>query len=513
MDEVTAHVLDSRKYKPGDARNFYKLLVERTGFTKQTFDCCMNSCVSFTVYPDADFCPVCKTCRWKIDESSGGTCEEQLERACKTRKPAKQHVYFPIRHRVLLWFTSHFLSTLMVNYRHKAMMMRRKGVLSDFWAGDLADAFVKGKAFAGRLDELKLFEDERELAFCCGFDGTKAFKTRKNRYIWPIILTCLNFPPEIRYKKRNIMVVGFVPGPNNPKEHDTFLQPMVDEFAFLSEVGIKAWDEGKREEFRLKAHLMLFSTDMPARTKILKMLGPNSISYCEYCTIYGLQFGGMHCPHKPPLKLTKYIKNDQKKKKKQGRPIYNTAKDYTRENGRARQDTNFRQVANYLHETANDDTPRTTKEIKEDRNYREITGIAGKSCLMRLKTLCFPQSFPPCTMHLYYENVAHTMLEHFSGRFFEKRDQKEKEKKTNIGNLRPGKPKPRKQSTREYPAFRRMTRGGDEDKFKDDGEDYCIKPPNWKRIGEDTHKVCVEHSGALYITFLIDHVLVQCHIS
>jgi len=42
-----------------------------------------------------------------------------------------------------------------------------------------------------------------------------------------MILVCLNLPPEERFKRRNILVVGFTPGPNNPKDMDSYLWPLV----------------------------------------------------------------------------------------------------------------------------------------------------------------------------------------------------------------------------------------------------------------------------------------------
>lgn len=325
------------------------------------FDCCVDSCVSFSLYPDADFCPNCGKCRWKEGEPIIGA--DGLPRK---RTPVKTHVYFPIRHRILLWYTSHYLSLLMTLYADKAPRLRQKRLVGDFWSARNCEIL--------RTKDAKLV-DKRELAFCCSFDGTKAFKTRKNRFIWPIILTCLNLPPEMRYKRRNVLVVGFVPGPHNPTEHDSFLIPMVEEFEFLSNTGAKAWDVATQEEFRLKAHLVLFATDMPARVKLLRSMGFVSSSYCEYCQIRGLQTCGLHCPHKPPRNMPEELKEEQRKKMRDGRPCYNWERDYTRENARAKSDPVFRRVAEYMGTN------------QWDLNYAEKTGVAGKSVLLRLTTL------------------------------------------------------------------------------------------------------------------------------
>lgn len=97
--EITGYVLASdRKFKPGDGRAFYKALKARTGFSSVRFDCCVNSCVSYSKYPNDDKCPRCQTPRWTDAEK---------------KVPGKTHVYFPIRHRLLLWYTSKFMSRLL----------------------------------------------------------------------------------------------------------------------------------------------------------------------------------------------------------------------------------------------------------------------------------------------------------------------------------------------------------------------------------------------------------------
>lgn len=320
VDELTATVLDSSKYKPGDGRAFYSIIQKRTGFTVRRFDCCRRSCVSFAKYPDLDYCPRCGESRWESDRyddetsvqlvdddafsssTENGDHDQEVQRPTKAmandediesqpgidktaektqpskkrkRKAAKTHVYFPIQHRLLLWYTSRYLSCLMTTYKRKAAALQRKGVITDFWNAEIYEELVNDGKFL----------DDRELAFCCGFDGTKAFRIRKNRFVWPIILTCINFPPEMRFKRRNVIVVGVVPGPNGPKEPDSFLKPMIDEFKLLSDREVRTWDAGTQENFTLHAHLVMVSTDMSARTKLMRLMGFQSSSYCEYCKV------------------------------------------------------------------------------------------------------------------------------------------------------------------------------------------------------------------------------------
>lgn len=253
----------------------------------------------------------------------------------------------------------------------------------------------------------------------------KAFKTRKHCFVWPIILTCLNLPPEMRFKKRNVLVAGFIPAPTNPKDTDSFFKPLVDEFKMLSHEGIpNSWDAGadmsERQTFTMRTYLMIISTEMSACPKGLKTMGFKSSSCYEYCQIHELNYGGMHIPHKPPNNLDKHpwIVEVQLNKIDEGRPCYNWKKNYTAANSTLRTHEDFRRVGDYVSNLGNNET---NEDRLETSKVSERTGIAGRSIFMKLRSISFPFSFPPCSMHLFYENVFQTVFEHYDGRFLVKR--------------------------------------------------------------------------------------------
>lgn len=498
IDSIATEIMTKNIYKTGDGRAFFKLMKERTGFISTKYDCCPTSCVSYAEYPDLDDCPRCGLSRWVDPEA-------------KTKVPAKTHVYFPIRHRLMLWYSSRYMANLLKTYRRKAIagsLTKPDGTrkLTDVWSGKLYRALrVKGH-----------FGQEQDLAFCCGFDGTKAFKSRKDRHVWPIILTCANLPPQIRFKRKNVLIVGFVPGPDGPKELDSFLKPLVDEFEMLSTDGIQdVWDasvEGNRfngrrsYSFTLKAAIVLVATDMPARHKILHTMGLSSSSFCEYCQQRGLSYGGLHCPHKPPTNMPVELIREQDRRRNKGRVAYAYDRDYTDSNSILRDDKKFREVAEYMAVKRPDGSTYYTRNKDPSKAYfAEKTGISGKSIFMRLDTLFFPASFPPCTMHLFYENIAKNMFEHYAGRFFTERsapetstlgkkgdvdEQSEKstsEDQPDTGQRKKSKKKAQKVSKpRKLPKFKRR-KGTNAPFFDRRGVDpYNIPPNAWREIGRDT---------------------------
>ena len=83
----------------------------------------------------------------------------------------------------------------------------------------------------------------------------------------------LNLPPSIRSKRRNMLLVGFTPGPNNPKDLDSFLWPLVEEMLNLHKGIQRAWNAGLGEYFTLHAYITIVTADMPGREKLMHMKG------------------------------------------------------------------------------------------------------------------------------------------------------------------------------------------------------------------------------------------------
>lgn len=83
----------------------------------------------------------------------------------------------------------------------------------------------------------------------------------------------LNMPPALRFKKRNMLLVGFIPGPNNPKDLESFLFPLVQEFLELQRGVPDVWNSSRNKLFTLRAHLCVVGADMPGREKLMNFKG------------------------------------------------------------------------------------------------------------------------------------------------------------------------------------------------------------------------------------------------
>ena len=51
--------------------------------------------------------------------------------------------------------------------------------------------------------------------------------------------------------------------------------------------GVTCYDACTKQEFQLHAHIMAWTGDIPALTKIMNVIGHNSYSECRFCDIWG----------------------------------------------------------------------------------------------------------------------------------------------------------------------------------------------------------------------------------
>ena len=115
-------------------------------------------------------------------------------------------------------------------------------------------------------------------------DGFAPFKCRSNS-AWPVILFNYNLPPDLRTHLDHILCYGVIADPKSVKDVDSFLVPLYDELAWLSEGVDGVLDPTAQEFFVLRAYLILLFGDMPAISKLLMMKGHNGYCPCRYCKI------------------------------------------------------------------------------------------------------------------------------------------------------------------------------------------------------------------------------------
>jgi hypothetical protein len=70
--------------------------------------------------------------------------------------------------------------------------------------------------------------NEHSIFFCVGLDGLKPFKS-SSQAVWPVLLSCLNLPPKLRFRTEHLFPVVVANG-SFADYLDLVLEPMVREF-------------------------------------------------------------------------------------------------------------------------------------------------------------------------------------------------------------------------------------------------------------------------------------------
>ena len=104
-----------------------------------------------------------------------------------------------------------------------------KGCLAEYldilYGSDLINAFEDGR----------IEEDNIILMF--SIDGAQLY-AKKASACWIYIWVLFNLPLSLCYKKSFIFIGGFIPGPNNPKNIDSFLLPGLQHLVSLQKDGL-----------------------------------------------------------------------------------------------------------------------------------------------------------------------------------------------------------------------------------------------------------------------------------
>ena len=100
--------------------------------------------------------------------------------------------------------------------------------------------------------------------------------------IGAVYLTILNLPRSQRYQIENTIIVGLIPGPNESKRINTFLQPITDELLQLWH-GVNIIERANSSVSTLKATLLCFVSDIPATRKVCGFPSFNAKYGCSKC--------------------------------------------------------------------------------------------------------------------------------------------------------------------------------------------------------------------------------------
>lgn len=355
-----------------------KRLEELSELMAESYDCCIKSCVAFTG-PHAKLraCPRCRKPRYRLNG-----------------QPMKVYRYIPLIPRLISFFLNHELNQRMC-YRsegHQKTKAAGEGLMTDVFDGaHYLGLLEREVSVNGHGLGHTYFSGPRDVALGLATDGVNPWKRRKSTF-WPILLFNFNLPPTERFHDENVICVGEVPGPQKPKDMDSFLYPAVQELLKLA-VGVKAYDVVEKEVFVLRAYLLTVFGDIPAVSMLLRMKGHNARSPCRLCTIQGVRI--------PKSKtVTHYVPHFRKNLHSQA--------DYDPANLPSRTHQEFVAQANEV---------QSAKTNAESERLAIEYGINGVPLLSVLDSLALPLSTGYEFMHLIFENLLPNLALLWSGNF------------------------------------------------------------------------------------------------
>ena len=149
------------------------------------------------------------------------------------------------------------------------------GVMEDVYDGEMWQRFqtYNGESFLSEAGNLGLI---------LNFDFFQPFE-HLSYSLGALYMCVLNLPREVRYKQHNVILVGLVPGPHEPKRDiNTFLKPLVDDLLKLWS-GVQFNVHSVRSYKIIRCALLCVACGLPAGRKVCGFLGHGARLGCSRC--------------------------------------------------------------------------------------------------------------------------------------------------------------------------------------------------------------------------------------
>jgi hypothetical protein len=211
---------------------------------------CIKTCIGFTgPYSDLERCPDCGEHRYD---------QKELRESEGLRKvPRKVFTTFPAGPQLQArWKNSQMAEAMLYHWRKTEELLaeleatgKLPTVLDDILCGaDYLKLATEGK--------IKKYDSVLLLSL----DGAQLCDNKKSD-VWIYIWILVDLAPDKRYKIRNILPGGVIPGPQAPGDIDSFLFPGLAHVSALQKEGLPIWDAFSREPQLSRLFILLVLAD------------------------------------------------------------------------------------------------------------------------------------------------------------------------------------------------------------------------------------------------------------
>ena len=258
-------------------------IAKLTGVHSLMRDMCPNTCIAYTgPFSDLEACPKCSHPRYdpasadrhkKIAQRQFYTIPlgPQLQALWRSPDSAKA-----MRHRSV---ETHTILENLKNNRNEITTWE------DIYHGtEYLDAVRNGRI------------KENDMVLLMSIDGAQLYQSKESD-CWIYIWVVLDLAPDLRYKKRHIFPGGFIPGPNNPENVDSFIFPGLHHLSALMKEGLMIWDSARDIIFKSYPFMHLGTADGPGATYLNGLTGHSGAFGCRiYCPVKGRRKGSHYYP-------------------------------------------------------------------------------------------------------------------------------------------------------------------------------------------------------------------------
>ncbi|RXW21209.1 hypothetical protein EST38_g4657 [Candolleomyces aberdarensis] len=198
--------------------------------------------------------------------------------------PIRQYIYQPMREYLACLFSRPDLA-MYLDRNPTVSGGKDSNDMRDIWDGS---GLKKLKGPDGKPFLLKGTGESR-LVFSLNMDGFNPWGNKeagKKVSVGAIYMVCLNLPPSLRYELENMFLVGVIPGPHGPSNHEInyFLKPLVDDMLQLWEEGVYlSRTVGCPHGRRVRCTLGPLVCDLPAACQMSRFGHYRSRLFCSEC--------------------------------------------------------------------------------------------------------------------------------------------------------------------------------------------------------------------------------------
>lgn len=239
--------------------------------------------------------------------------------------------------------------------------------------------------------------DEDDMVMMLSIDGAQLYRNKQSDcWIW--IWVIFDYSPDMRYKKKHVLIGGTIPGPNKPKNCDSYLYPSMHHVSAIQKEGLKIWDARRDIVFTSYIYLALATADGPGMTYLNGLNGHQGALGCRlYCLTPGRRKPNGKGYYPCLLKPDNYTVEGCNHSDISATAIRSASKEVYLEN------------LAYLMASASD---------TEYKARRRLTGISKPSLFSGLpekRILSIPGCFPADLMHLVALNLTDLLLSLWRG--------------------------------------------------------------------------------------------------